>query len=152
MPDPTPDPTPDEPTPARPASDDEPTVARSSAQDEPTAARPAHDDEPTAVHPSGGGTGGAGGGPGGPSGSGDGPSGGGPERGLLRSSTDRVLFGVCGGIGERYGVEPLLIRIAFVVAVFFGGSGLLFYLAAAILVPSGAAPETVRTVPALPRS
>ncbi|MDX8152747.1 PspC domain-containing protein [Patulibacter brassicae] len=97
MPDPTPDPSPDEPTVARPSPDDAPTGA---------GADPA----------------------------------GGAERGLLRSSTDRVLFGVCGGIGERYGVEPILIRIAFVIAVFFGGSGLLFYLAAAILVPSAAAP------------
>lgn len=63
-----------------------------------------------------------------------------PPPGLYRSRGDRMLFGVSGGIAERYGLEPLLIRLAFVATVFVGGAGILFYLAAALLVP--AAPET----------
>jgi phage shock protein PspC (stress-responsive transcriptional regulator) len=58
------------------------------------------------------------------------------ERGLSRSATDRVLFGVCGGIAERYGFEPLLVRLGFLLTLFLGGAGVLFYLAAAVLIPN----------------
>lgn len=58
------------------------------------------------------------------------------EPGLSRSATDRVLFGVCGGIAERYGFEPLLVRLGFLLTLFLGGAGVLFYLAAAVLIPS----------------
>jgi phage shock protein PspC (stress-responsive transcriptional regulator) len=55
--------------------------------------------------------------------------------GLFRSSDDRMLFGVCAGIAERYGFEPLLVRLAFLATLFIGGAGVLFYLAAALLIP-----------------
>jgi phage shock protein PspC (stress-responsive transcriptional regulator) len=58
------------------------------------------------------------------------------ERGLSRSAGDRVLFGVCGGIAERYGFEPLLVRLGFLLTLFLGGAGVLFYLAAAVLIPN----------------
>jgi phage shock protein PspC (stress-responsive transcriptional regulator) len=58
------------------------------------------------------------------------------ERGLSRSASDRVLFGVCGGIAERYGFEPLLVRLGFLLTLFLGGAGVLFYLAAAVLIPN----------------
>lgn len=61
-------------------------------------------------------------------------------RGLFRSETDRLLAGVCGGVGERYGIEPVVVRLAFIAAVFLGGSGILFYVAAAILIPRGPSP------------
>lgn len=64
------------------------------------------------------------------------PSADGPP-GLTRSASDRMLFGVCGGIAERYGFEPLLVRLAFVATLFIGGAGVLFYLAAALLIPAG---------------
>jgi phage shock protein PspC (stress-responsive transcriptional regulator) len=59
-----------------------------------------------------------------------------PAEGLFRSATDRMLFGVCGGVAERYGLESLLVRLAFVATVFLGGAGVLFYLAAALLIPA----------------
>ena len=58
-----------------------------------------------------------------------------PRR-LTRSSTDRVLGGVCGGLGDYLGVDPIIVRVVAVVLVFFGGAGLAFYLAAWLLVPS----------------
>jgi len=65
------------------------------------------------------------------------PSGGSPPpKRLLRSRTDRILAGVGGGLGRYFGVDPVLIRIALVVLAFFGGAGVLLYLAAALLVPS----------------
>lgn len=56
-------------------------------------------------------------------------------RRLRRSRTDRKLAGVCGGIARHLDVDPLLVRVLMVVLVFFGGSGLLLYLAGWVLVP-----------------
>lgn len=54
---------------------------------------------------------------------------------LQRSSADRVLTGVCGGLGRHTGVDPILFRIGFVALVFAAGTGILLYLALAILMP-----------------
>jgi phage shock protein PspC (stress-responsive transcriptional regulator) len=45
---------------------------------------------------------------------------------LRKSKTDRVLFGVCGGIGKFTGVDSALIRLLFVVGTIFSGSILLW--------------------------
>ncbi|MDV6296594.1 PspC domain-containing protein [Rhodococcus aetherivorans] len=45
------------------------------------------------------------------------------------------VAGVCAGIGVRYDVDPVLIRVAFVVSTFFGGAGLVLYLACRLLLP-----------------
>lgn len=45
------------------------------------------------------------------------------------------VAGVCAGIGVRYDVDPALIRVAFVVSTFFGGAGLVLYLACWLLLP-----------------
>lgn len=58
------------------------------------------------------------------------------DRRLMRSRTDRVLTGVCGGIGRHLNVDPIIIRIAFVVLVFAGGAGLIGYLAALLFIPA----------------
>ena len=60
------------------------------------------------------------------------------NRKLHKSSTDRIIFGVCGGIGERLGIDSTVIRIAFVVFCLLGGSGVLLYIASAVLMPSEA--------------
>ncbi|WP_409344482.1 PspC domain-containing protein [Paenibacillus sp. MBLB4367] len=55
---------------------------------------------------------------------------------LYRSNNNVKIAGVCGGIGERYNVDPTLVRLGTVAAVLFSGGGFLFlYLAAAVLVP-----------------
>jgi phage shock protein PspC (stress-responsive transcriptional regulator) len=46
-----------------------------------------------------------------------------------------VIGGVAGGLGEYLDVDPVLIRIAFVVAFFFGGVGILAYIIAWIIIP-----------------
>src|SRR6478735_1979406 len=48
-------------------------------------------------------------------------------RQLRRSAVDRKVAGVAGGLGRHLDVDPLIIRVLFVVLVFFGGSGLLVY-------------------------
>ena len=59
-----------------------------------------------------------------------------PPRRLTRSSSDRVLGGVCSGIGRYLGVDPVVVRVVAVVLVFFGGAGVAAYIAAWLLVPS----------------
>jgi signal transduction histidine kinase/phage shock protein PspC (stress-responsive transcriptional regulator) len=73
-----------------------------------------------------------------------------PIRGemLRRSANDRVLTGVAGGIGERLGIDPVVVRLAFVVLALAGGVGVLLYVAAAL---TSRAPDPDRTPPS-PRS
>ena len=54
---------------------------------------------------------------------------------LRRSVTDRHIAGVAGGIARHLDVDPIIVRVALVVAAFFGGAGLLAYVGAWILVP-----------------
>jgi phage shock protein PspC (stress-responsive transcriptional regulator) len=58
----------------------------------------------------------------------------GPRR-LYRSRDQRVIGGVCGGLAEYFGIDPLVVRIIAVGLVFAGGAGFLAYLAAWLLVP-----------------
>jgi phage shock protein PspC (stress-responsive transcriptional regulator) len=59
----------------------------------------------------------------------------GPQRRLLRSRDNRVLWGVAGGLAEHLGFSPALVRIAFVVISLFGGAGVLAYLVLAVALP-----------------
>lgn len=54
---------------------------------------------------------------------------------LYRSDENKMLAGVCGGIAEYFGVDPTLIRLAWVVFSLLGGSGLLAYILASIIIP-----------------
>lgn len=54
---------------------------------------------------------------------------------LTKSSTERMICGVCGGIAEYINTDPTLIRILWVVFSLMGGSGLLAYIIAAIIIP-----------------
>jgi phage shock protein C len=66
---------------------------------------------------------------------------------LRRSLDDKVIAGVCGGLGRYLGVDPVLLRIAFVVLAVAGGGGILIYVIAWILIPQereGENPGTVK--------
>ncbi|GAC69875.1 PspC domain-containing protein [Gordonia soli] len=54
----------------------------------------------------------------------------------VRPTSNRTIAGVCAGIAARYRTDPTVVKIAFVVAALFGGSGLLLYIAAWIALPS----------------
>lgn len=54
----------------------------------------------------------------------------------LTKSVDRKIFGVCGGLGEYFDIDPTLLRIAFLVALIIFGSGLLLYLILALVMPN----------------
>ena len=57
-------------------------------------------------------------------------------RKLLRSREDRLIGGVCGGLGRYFNVDPILFRIGIAVLALVGGAGLLLYLAGLLLIPS----------------
>ncbi|WP_126425658.1 PspC domain-containing protein [Brevibacillus marinus] len=54
---------------------------------------------------------------------------------LYRSRHDKKLFGLCGGLGEYFGLDPTWIRLGLVVLTLFTGLPILFYLAGALIVP-----------------
>lgn len=54
---------------------------------------------------------------------------------LYRSETNKMISGVCGGIAEYLEVDPTLVRLVFAAFAIFGGSGILAYIVAAILIP-----------------
>ena len=56
-------------------------------------------------------------------------------RRLSRSSTDRLLGGVCGGLGRAIGIDPLVVRVALVALTVAGGTGALIYVLAWLLLP-----------------
>jgi phage shock protein PspC (stress-responsive transcriptional regulator) len=60
-----------------------------------------------------------------------------PQR-LTRSTGDKVVAGVAGGLGNYFGIDPVVFRIAFVVLALAGGSGVLLYLLAWLVVPDDA--------------
>lgn len=54
---------------------------------------------------------------------------------LYRSTERRIIAGVCGGIGEYFSVDPVLIRIVFLLLTLIGGSGVFFYIFCWIIIP-----------------
>ena len=54
---------------------------------------------------------------------------------LYKSSTDKKVCGVCGGIANYFDVDPTVIRLAWVIFTLVGGSGLIAYIIAAIIMP-----------------
>ncbi|MBI3967796.1 MAG: PspC domain-containing protein [Chloroflexi bacterium] len=63
---------------------------------------------------------------------------------LYRSRTDRTIFGVCGGLGDYFGVDPAFLRLGFVILLLSSGIGIVPYLAATLIIPEEppAPPET----------
>jgi phage shock protein PspC (stress-responsive transcriptional regulator) len=107
--------TPDDQGAERPESETGPTEQLPPAETGPTEQQPPAETGPTEQQP---------------------PVGERPKR-LLRSRSDRMIAGVAGGLGRYFDVDPVIIRIAFGVSVFFGGLGILAYIALAIFVPTG---------------
>lgn len=68
-----------------------------------------------------------------------------PKR-LYKSSTDRRIDGVCSGVAEYLGIDPTVVRVAWVFSAFFVGVGILAYLVAAMIMPRRPE-EAARRVP-----
>lgn len=56
-------------------------------------------------------------------------------RKLYRSRNERMIAGVCGGLGEYFNIDPTLIRLLFVFLALAGGPGLVAYIVLLIVVP-----------------
>ncbi|MFG6332969.1 MAG: PspC domain-containing protein [Lachnospiraceae bacterium] len=58
------------------------------------------------------------------------------EKRLVKSASNRMICGVCAGIGEYFNLDPTLIRLLWAILTFCGiGSGLLVYIIAAVVIP-----------------
>jgi phage shock protein PspC (stress-responsive transcriptional regulator) len=71
---------------------------------------------------------------------------------LMRSSRDKKIAGVCGGLAEYFEVDPTIVRVVWLLAVFFAGSGFLVYiilwivLPVAPMIPTVAVPSSIAQV------
>ncbi len=54
---------------------------------------------------------------------------------LYKSLTEKKICGVCGGVAEFFDLDPTVIRLAWVVFTLLGGSGIIAYIIAAIIMP-----------------
>lgn len=66
----------------------------------------------------------------------------GTQKRIYRSQADRYLAGVCGGFAHYFQIDPFLVRIIWVAAAFIGGTGIIAYIAAWVLIPENPNPET----------
>jgi phage shock protein C len=57
------------------------------------------------------------------------------EKRLYRSRTDRMIWGVCGGLAKYFDIDPVIVRIVAVLLIFADGLGILAYIIMAIVVP-----------------
>ncbi len=69
------------------------------------------------------------------------------HRPLARSADQRIIAGVCGGIGEYFHIDPVIVRVAFVLLTVFGGFGVLLYLGAWLLLPEASGARQVGPAP-----
>lgn len=59
-----------------------------------------------------------------------------PEARLMRSKSDRVFLGVCGGIAAYLGIDSVFVRLAFVVLALASGIGVILYLVLMVIMPN----------------
>jgi phage shock protein C len=59
---------------------------------------------------------------------------------LRRSRSDRMVAGVCAGLAEYFSVDPVLVRLVFVLLALAGGPGVLLYIVLWIIMPEDTAP------------
>lgn len=57
------------------------------------------------------------------------------EKKLYKSNQDKMIDGVCGGIAEYFGIDPTVVRLIWALFSLMGGSGILAYIIAAIIIP-----------------
>lgn len=54
---------------------------------------------------------------------------------LVKSRTNKMLTGVCGGIRELLGIDPTIIRLIWAALSLAGGTGIILYIIAAVIIP-----------------
>jgi len=58
------------------------------------------------------------------------------EKRLYKSSSNKIFCGVCGGLGEYFDIDPVIVRIIWVLFCAMGFSGIIAYIVAAFIMPS----------------
>jgi phage shock protein C len=54
---------------------------------------------------------------------------------LYRSRTERKIAGICGGLAMYFDIDPVIIRLFWLLFVFFGGAGIIMYIIAWFVIP-----------------
>lgn len=68
-------------------------------------------------------------------------------RRLAKSTQDKMVCGVCGGLGEYLSIDPVILRLLFVILTISGGSGILIYIVLCIVLPEqGSASKSTQEV------
>ncbi|QHQ61793.1 PspC domain-containing protein [Anaerocolumna sedimenticola] len=58
------------------------------------------------------------------------------QKRLYRSNSNKMIAGVCGGIAEYINLDPTVVRLLWVLLCFMGGTGVIAYIIAAIIMPN----------------
>lgn len=58
------------------------------------------------------------------------------QKKLYKSKTDKKIFGICGGISDYFGIDSTIIRLVWILFTALGGSGVIAYLIAALVIPN----------------
>ena len=70
---------------------------------------------------------------------------------LVRSETDKMFAGVCGGLARYFDIDPAIVRLLFVLAVFLGGASPLIYLVLWLVMPEEQTYTVAQALPDHPR-
>jgi phage shock protein C len=57
------------------------------------------------------------------------------EKRLVRSTHDKKIAGVCAGLATYFGIDPMIVRVAFVILALMGGPGILLYIVLWLVMP-----------------
>ena len=68
----------------------------------------------------------------------------------MRSTTDKKLGGVCAGLADYFDLDPTIVRVVWVLAVLFGGVGILLYIILWIVLPAAPLPLPYSVTPTAP--
>ncbi len=63
------------------------------------------------------------------------------EKRLHKSQKEKMIFGVAGGLAEYFGLDPMIMRLIFVLSILLGSLGFWVYIILAIILPKGPAPS-----------
>jgi phage shock protein C len=61
---------------------------------------------------------------------------------LIRPRNNRQLAGVCAGLGEYFNIDPVLVRVAFIITALAGGPGIVAYILLALVMPEEGAEKS----------
>lgn len=65
---------------------------------------------------------------------------------LYRSEKEKIIAGVAGGLGEYFDIDPVIVRIVFILLTLLHGAGIIIYIALALVVPRQGAEEKLKEV------